>query len=268
MKKKALLLVIFIALLIFGAVFAMHGQSTPTDTTKTKSLFYKPAKHESPFTSQFAVASSNFWRGVDVGKQAVARIDATYDPVQWLSLGMEAAVVSNQYKLGYGNQVNTRVGFNIYNTTIGIQDVYFNITEATPNDTAFFVTDKANTRHFVEGYFKYMGDDKSRLDLMANYVFYQNENNPKGACYLEATYKLDYNAKLFVGYVTGPSAVNFQSKAGFTNIGVHITRDLNFSSKLSVRSKLTISVNPNYKTVMTASTVPAKPLNTVLTLTF
>jgi len=108
---------------------------------------------------------------------------------------------------------------------------------------------------------KYKGDAKSRIDFLTSYVFYQNEAYKTGAIYLEATYHLDYNADLFVGYVTGESQVNFQQKGGFTNVGVTVKRTLQFSKTTDANTRLTIMVNPMYKTaIVPNSTVANRPI--------
>ena len=215
MKKQILFLTfLFVSLFTFA-------QTAINDTTKT-GLFYKPAKKQSPFTSDYGIATSNLWRGVDVGKQPVIKMIADYQPCDWFTLNSEANVVYNQFKDGYGNTIKTQAVANILNTSIGVQDVYFNQNTPTQSDTSFFHFDKATTNHFFEGILKYKGDVKSRIDFLTSYVFYQNQSYKKGAVYFEATYHLDYNADLFVGYVTGESQLNFQSKAGFTNVGVVI----------------------------------------------
>jgi len=269
-KSRLTIATLFVVALSFLSLSSFAQTKAETqDTVQTKGLFYRPVRKASPFMSQFALASTNFWRGVDIGRQACAKLQAEYEPIDWFTVGLDAIVVSNQYKIGYGNQLNTRVAFNYMNTSFGVQDVYFNTTEIIPNDTAYFVYNKAETQHVMEAFFKYKGDSKSKIDFSAFYAFYENENNPKGACYLEAAYHLDYNARLFVGYVTKPSTVNFQSQAGFTNIGIDITRSLDFSSKFRAITRLTVSVNPSYKTIIAPNnTISTKPLNAVLNVSF
>jgi hypothetical protein len=242
---------------------------TQTDTTQYKGLFYKPTKKESPFSTEVGVATTNLWRGVDISKQTAVKVDAEYEPVRWFTVSTEASLVYNQAKPGYGNQINTKVHFNIYNVSIGLQDVYFHNNTGDFSDTAYFDLNKATTNHFVEATFKYKGDSNSKIDLKANYVFYQKQTNPQGALYLETTYYIASNTQLFASYLTGASYVNFQTKAGFTNIGVNIKRQLEFSNKFSTVIKTTISVNPNYKTIIAdVPTVSNRPVNVVLTAIF
>jgi hypothetical protein len=243
--------------------------SSQIDTTKHKGLFYKPAKKESPFSTEVGVATTNLWRGVDISKQTVVKIDAEYEPVNWFTIGTDASLVYNQAKPGYGNQINTRMHFNIYNVSLGIQDVYFHNNTGDFSDTAYFDFNKTTTNHFVEATFKYKGDADSKIDLKANYVFYQKQGNPNGALYFETTYYIASNTQLFAGYVTGPSYVNFQNKAGFTNVGINIKRELEFSNKFNTIIKTTIAVNPNYKSIIAdVPTVSNRPLNVVLTAIF
>ena len=263
MKKLLLILtVVFTSLLSFA-------QTAITDTTESTGIFYKPKKKQSPFTSEYGMATSNLWRGMDVGKQLIIKMEADYQPVNWFTLNSEACAVYNQFKDGYGNTIKNRMFFNIYNTSIGFQDVYFNKNTPTQSDTSFFHFDKATTNHFFEFALKYKGDAKSRVDLWASYVFYQNEAYKKGAAYIEATYHLDYNADLFIGYVTGESQLNFQSKAGFTNVGVVIKRVLQFSKTTDAQSRLTIMVNPMYKSAIVDNpTVANRPITANLQIMF
>jgi hypothetical protein len=260
MKKVTLLLV-----LVFSTLLGF----SQTDTTKTKGLFFKPAKKESPFSTEVGVATTNLWRGVDISKQTAVKVDAEFEPVSWFTVGADASLVYNQTKLGYGNQLNTRMHFNIYNVSIGVQDIYFSDNTGNYNDTSYFDLNKATTPHFIEATFKYKGDADSKIDLKANYVFYQRQGNPNGAIYFETTYHIASNTQLFAGYVTGPSYVNFQNKAGFTNVGINIRRELEFSPKFNTIIKTTIAVNPNYKSIIAdVPSVSNRPVNVVLTAIF
>ena len=74
---------------------------------------------------------------------------------------------------------------------------------------------------------------------------------------------------MFMGYVTGESAVNFQEKAGFTNVGLTIKRYIEFSSKFAAKAKLTVSVNPSYKSIVIPNPgVSGRPVNTSLVMIF
>jgi len=261
--KRVLL---FLCMLTTGIV-----SNAQSDTSKTKpiGLFYKPAKKESPFSAEFGLATTNLWRGVDVGRQTCVRIEAEYEPVQWFTLSTNATVVSNQYKIGYGNMYNTKASFNYYNVRLGVQDVYFDNNMATPNDTDFFDFDKATTNHMIEAFLFYKGDAKSKIDFLATYCFYQNEKYNKNSWYLETAYQVAENTQLFAGYVVGPSRVSFQNANGFTNVGLHIKRTLDFSKNFSTVAKFTIAVNPSYRTVMTDNaTIANRPVNMALSVLF
>ncbi len=91
----------------------------------------------------------------------------------------------------------------------------------------------------------------------------------EGAVYFQFTYHPTYNTEMFMGYVTGPSAVNFQDKSGFTNVGITIKRYIEFSSKFAAKARLTVSVNPNYKFITIPNAgVSGRPVNTALTMIF
>ena len=129
--------------------------------------------------------------------------------------------------------------------------------------------EKTKTNHFFEAAVKYTGNKETKIDFFASYVFYQRQDYKKGSVFVQADYHLDYNTKLFVAYVTGPSQVNFQSKAGFPSIGVDIKRSLDFSTKFSTVAKLTVSVNPSYKTtIVPNSSIANRPFTTVSSLMF
>jgi hypothetical protein len=259
--KKVFLLLTVVCLSLLGL--------SQTDTTKTNGLFYRPAKKQSPFTSEYGISTSNLWRGVDVGKQPVIKMIADYQPIQWFTVASEVNVVYNQFKEGYGNTIKNSMMFNIYNTSIGLQDVYFNQNTPTQSDTSYFHYDKKTTNHFIELCFKYKGDSKSRIDLWGSYVFYQNEAYKNGASYVEATYHLDYNADLFIGYCTNQSQLNFQEKAGFTNVGITLKRTLEFSKTTDANTRLTIMVNPMYKTAIVPNpTVANRPITANLQILF
>jgi hypothetical protein len=157
---------------------------------------------------------------------------------------------------------------NIYNVSLGVQDVYFQ-NQVLESDTDYFVFDKSKTNHFFEATFNYKGDKNTRLDFFSSMVFYQNQNYDRGAVFFQFNYHPTYNTEMFLGYVTGESQVNFQSKAGFTNVGITIKRYIEFSSKFAARAKLTVSVNPSYKTIIQPNTgVSGRPLNMALLLLF
>jgi len=215
------------------------------------------------------LATTNLWRGVDVGRQTCVKIEAEYEPVKWFTLTSMATVVSNQYKVGYGNMYQNKASFNYYNVKAGLQDVYFDNNLITPNDTDFFDFNKGTTNHFVEAFFAYKGDEKSRVDFLATYCFYQNARYTKNSWYLEATYRVAENAKLFAGYVAGPSGVSFQNKSGFTNVGIDIRRTLEFSKNFNTVAHLTVAVNPSYSTVRNDNpTVANRPMNVALSVMF
>lgn len=260
MKKVTLLLLLVLSTMLGSA---------QADTTKHKGLFYKPTKKESPFSTEVGVATTNLWRGVDISKQTAVKVDAEFEPVRWFTVGVDASLVYNQAKPGYGNQINTRMHFNIYNVSLGLQDVYFHNNTGDFSDTAYFDLNKNTTNHFVEATFRYKGDSDSKIDLKANYVFYQKTGNPNGALYFETIYHIASNTQLFAGYVTGASYANFQTNSGFTNVGINIKRQLEFSNKFSTIIKTTIAVNPSYKTIIAdVPTVSNRPVNVVLTAIF
>ena len=236
------------------------------DTTRGKGFFYKPKKKQSPFYGDFGVGSTNLWRGVDVGKQTGVVVDMDYEP--WTTLGFKSYVVANQYRPGIGNQMISSAKINVYNVSFGIQDVYFQ-NQVLESDTDYFVFNKTKTNHFVEATFNYKGDTNSRLDFFSSLVFYQNVKYDRGAVYFQFTYHPTYNTEMFMGYVTGPSAVNFQDKAGFTNVGLTIKRYIEFSSKFAAKARLTVSVNPNYKFISIPNPgVSGRPVNTALVMIF
>jgi hypothetical protein len=267
--KKILLLTLFVLTSVISfSQFKVTKDTTGVDTTRGKGLFYKPKKKTSPFSADFGVASTNLWRGTDVGKQTGIMLIAEYEPAKWVTMGMQTYVVANQYRPGYGNQMITSVKGNIYNTSIGIQDVYFQNQELV-SDTDFFNINKETTNHFVEATFNYKGDASSKMDLFASRVIYQNTNNVNGAFFIQATYHPNFNTELFAGYLTKESMVNFQEKGGFTNIGLTIKRNLELSTKTMIKAKLTVSVNPNYKTIVqTNPAVSGRPVNANLVLLF
>jgi hypothetical protein len=257
---------LFLCLLAFSVASIAQA-----DTIKipVAGIFYKPAKKETPFSVEFGLATTNLWRGVDVGRQTCVKIETEYEPVQWFTLSNVTTVVSNQYKVGYGNMYNTKASFNYYNVKAGVQDVYFDNNLATPNDTDFFDFNKNSTNHFVEAFFEYKGDAKSKVDFLTTYCFYQNASYTKNSWYLEATYRVAENAKLFAGYVVGPSGVSFQNNSGFTNIGINIKRQLEFSKNFNTTANLTVAVNPSYSTVRNDNpTVANRPVNVVLAVIF
>lgn len=271
MKKVLILTILFLtsfASISFSQMNILSKDTAFTDTTRGKGVFYKPKKRQSPFVAEFGLGSSNIWRGVDVGKQTGVVLDAEYEPCKWATLGMKGYVAANQYRPGFGNQMITSAKINLYNVSLGVQDVYFQ-NQVLASDTDYFVFDKSKTNHFFEATFNYKGDKNTRLDFFSSMVFYQNQSYDRGAVFFQFNYHPTYNTEMFMGYVTGESQVNFQSKGGFTNVGITIKRYIEFSSKFAARAKLTVSVNPSYKTIIQPNTgVSGRPLNMALLLLF
>jgi hypothetical protein len=268
MKKFLILFMLTLVSLVGVAQFTLTKDTAFVDTTRGKGFFYKPKKKQSPFYGDFGLASTNIWRGVDVGKQTGVVVDMEYEPCKWTTLGFKSYVVANQFRPGIGNQMITSAKVNIYNVSLGVQDVYFQ-NQVLESDTDYFVFDKSKTNHFFEATFNYKGDVNTRLDFFSSCVFYQNQKYDRGAVYFQFTYHPTYNTEMFMGYVTGESAVNFQEKAGFTNVGLTIKRYIEFSSKFAARARLTVSVNPNYKFITVPnSAVSGRPVNTALVMIF
>jgi len=268
MKKFLILFMLTLVSLVGAAQFTLTKDTAFVDTTRGKGFFYKPKKKQSPFYGDFGLASTNIWRGVDVGKQTGVVVDMEYEPCKWTTLGFKSYVVANQFRPGIGNQMITSAKVNIYNVSLGVQDVYFQ-NQVLESDTDYFVFDKSKTNHFFEATFNYKGDVNTRLDFFSSCVFYQNQKYDRGAVYFQFTYHPTYNTEMFMGYVTGESAVNFQEKAGFTNVGLTIKRYIEFSSKFAAKARLTVSVNPNYKFITVPnSAVSGRPVNTALVMIF
>lgn len=267
MKKFLMLLTLTLISFIGSSQITLSKDTAFADTTRGKGIFYKPKRKQSPFVSEFGLASTNLWRGVDVGKQTGIFLDAEYEPCRWTTFGVKSYVVANQYRPGIGNQIVTSAKINVYNVSFGVQDVYFQ-NQVLESDTDYFVFDKTKTNHFLEATFNYKGDVDSRLDLFSSMVFYQNASYNRGGIYFQFTYHPTYNTELFMGYVTGQSQVNFQDKAGFTNIGLTIKRYIEFSSKFTAKARLTVSVNPNYKTIIRPDGISGRPVNTTLVMLF
>lgn len=268
MKKFLILFLLTFVSLVGISQITLTKDTAFVDTTRGKGFFYKPKKKQSPFYGDFGLASTNLWRGVDVGKQTGVVVDMEYEPCRWSTFGFKSYVVANQFRAGIGNQMITSAKVNIYNVSVGVQDVYFQ-NQVLASDTDYFVFDKSKTNHFFEATFNYKGDANTRLDLFSSLVFYQNQKYDRGAVYFQFTYHPTYNTEMFMGYVTGPSAVNFQEKAGFTNVGLTIKRYIEFSSKFAAKARLTVSVNPNYKFITIPNPgVSGRPVNTALTMIF
>jgi hypothetical protein len=175
MKKILILFMLTLVSLAGISQITLTKDTALVDTTRGKGFFYKPKKKQSPFYGDFGVGSTNLWRGVDVGKQTGVVVDMEYEPCRWTTFGFKSYVVANQFRAGIGNQMITSAKVNIYNVSLGVQDVYFQ-NQVLQSDTDYFVFDKARTNHFFEATFNYKGDKNTRLDFFSSMVFYQNQN--------------------------------------------------------------------------------------------
>lgn len=205
--------------------------------------------------SEITLSTRNIWRGVDFGNYSPTFQGLfSYDPVKNLELGtFVSGALTNK---GYGNTLNlfakykreTKIG----RVSLTIDDYYFN------GDSTNYPTEylKWEESHLVEARFEL---ERDRVSFLAGYMIYGGSlyTNPSdslgnvilrndNAFYLEGSFyiskKVYDSLKLSVGYLTGPSALNFHDRAGITNVSLKYQK---YYREYPIFFQVTY--NPNYK---------------------
>ena len=207
--------------------------------------------------SEITIATRNIWRGVDFGNQLPTFQGLfTYDPVKNLEVG--TFVVGSFSNQGYGNTLNlfakykkeTKIG----KVSLTIDDYYFN-GDSSNTPTEYLKWDES---HLVEARVEL---ERDRISFLAGYMVYGGSlyTNPTdslgniilrndNALYLEGSFyiskKVYDSLKLTVGYLTGPSALNFHDRGGVTNISLKYQK---YYREYPLYFQATY--NPNYKSI-------------------
>jgi hypothetical protein len=208
------------------------------------SLTMLPRVDTSKVYTEFNVQSKNIWRGVDFGSQLpTVQAYVTYAISDRIEVGTLATATFTQE--GYGNALNLFASYRINNLIFYIDDYYFE-GDKTNMETDFF---NFKGCHLVEARIKY---ERERFEFLAGYMIYggtyyvapSNQN----AVYIEALVNLIKNDKeklqFSMGGITSPSALNFNDKAGITNVNLKYVKTIKYGDLWTL-----LSLNPSFKTI-------------------
>jgi hypothetical protein len=71
----------------------------------------------------------------------------------------------------------------------------------------------------------------------------------RNGLYLEATFNVTDEFTIFVGGITGPSALNFHDKAGITNAGFTYTKEVDITDSFTLPIEAKVAFNPNFENI-------------------
>lgn len=216
------------------------------------------ARH-SPWGGLLTIATKNVWRGIDFGNGTpTVQGLVTFQPSDHWDINLLGITSLTGENRGYATTLNFFVNYTINHLTLTLDNYYFE-GDATNIPTNFW--DYRNT-HFLEGR---VGYDIGKFSLTAGYTlygggFYSNPvidsigtvlQNTRGL-YLEARYQPTEEITLSIGGITGPSALNFNDKAGLTNIGFKYTKSLKITERFSIPFDFQLIVNPSWHNIAPA----------------
>jgi hypothetical protein len=251
MKKQLLNPGIVIALLLLMSL-QVHAQ-TQAPTTE-------PAPTP-PFTFGTDFMSRYIWRGLNLGGNTPSiEPNFTYNIGQsGLSLGAWGAfsvggTVPNQ-------ETDLSLNYTIKAFTFTVTDYFFPI-EGAGIRNKYFNYSKNTTGHVFELAGSFNGTDKIPVSLLFAINVYGNDakdasNKIVNSKYLELGYSKtlkDIGFKAFVGFVLdgsngGAPGYYFQNSAGFTNIGLTVSKSIKITDAFSLPLKTTVIFNPEAENI-------------------
>lgn len=245
MKK---LLLSFLAIIIF---FTSNAQDT---TTSKKSKF--------EFNSELTLASRNYWRGIGLGESPSIQGLISVNRYGF-ELGAYGGVTTNGNRVGYGNWMENYLTYKYKNVSLTVDDYFFSSDVDSLND--FFNYGQKSTKHYVEARLKY---EYKRIQFMAGYTIYSATADTTTGLYTEVIVDAGKGTSFFVGYLTAPSMLNFNDKAGFTNIGISHKRNLKISKEFQPMIKTTLAFNPNYNSIPQLPGIGRNAISLIFSMTF
>lgn len=213
----------------------------------------------SSWSGLLTLATKNVWRGIDFGNGTPsAQGLVTFKPSdRWdfNVLGITSLTGDNR---GYSTTLNFFVNYTLGDLTLTLDNYYFEGDE-TNIPTSFW--DYRNT-HFLEGR---VGYALGKFSLTAAYTLYGGGvysnpvidsvgtvlQNTRGL-YIEAKYQPSEEITLSIGGLTGASALNFNDKAGLTNIGFKYSKSLKITDHFSIPFDFQLVVNPSWSNIAPA----------------
>lgn len=241
--------IFFPLILVFSCIITFAQ-----DTTKTVKV-----------VTNFTLSSRNVWRGTNYGNNAPSLASTLGLNIKdAIEIGATATVTTNGTKAGYGNWMEL---YSIFHwgekISLIIDDYYFFNKYDTMNN--YLDWSKEKTQHLIEAKLKYAIAKK--INIAASYNIYAATGTPK-AWFFEAEYFLKPNLSIIASYVAGASALNFYTASGVTTVGFVGYRDIVVTKKLTIPTRATILVNPNYQNIAHYDGLGRNPIQFVISLDF
>lgn len=259
--KKLLMILVGLSMIIGLSTQKTNAQDT---TSSGKSIFSNDNLY-----SELTLASRNVYRGVSYGESPSIMMKGAWLPCNYFEIGVYGNMTMNGVKEGYGNQFDSyftikpfaNSNTELKNISITSDDFFYFNSEDSLNNMFDWSSEK--TQHFMEARLKYDG----RIDFTAAYTYYANKNANVKGIYFEGGYDISEALYVSAGYLTEQSDLMFQSKGGWTNIGLTLTRKLHIK-EWSPILKTSIIASPTYKTIYDSPGVGKNPMSLVASLTF
>jgi Bacterial protein of unknown function (Gcw_chp) len=246
MRKQLLNPGILFALLMFMSLQAFAQTQTPAPAPTLTP----------PFTFGTDLMSRYIWRGLNLGGNSPSiEPNFTYNIGQsGLSIGAWGAfsvggTVPNQ-------ETDLSVNYTIKAFTFTVTDYFFPVEGAGIHNN-YFDYSKNTTGHVFELSGSFNGTDKIPISLLFAINLYGNDakdanGNIVNSKYLELGYSKtikDIGFKAFAGFVLdgsngGAPGYYFQNSAGFTNIGLTVSKSIKITDAFSLPLKTSVIFNP------------------------
>ena len=267
MKKVFTLLMMLVAFTCFS-----QNQETSSEPIDSGPLLVETPADTSAFSLEtgLSIYTRYFWRGVKFGSGPSLQGLMEFSHKKGFGVGAYVCGNLTGSFMDFGNTTNLYIW---YGTDIGddggitvILDDYYFYNEDNADD-AFDYTD--TTRHYIEARLE---GNCGKFDGTVGYSIYQGDikvdpdtgevGEQDSAPYIELGYSVNNDTRLFIGGVTGASALNFQDKEGITNIGITHSRDLR-----GLPVETTFVVNPAYKNISDVPGATRSAISLVVAIT-
>lgn len=247
---------IFLLLSYLTLSFVSHAgiPEDSLDSTETKKV---------EAYSELTLATRNIWRGISFGQSPSFQglLNFNYGRV---NVGAFGVVTTNGSKEGYGNTLELYASFDVAPNLVFTVDDYYFFNSHDSLDAYFEYS--SNTQHFFEAQLNYLW--KESVGLMFGYNFYSGSYDNTSGLYIESTFFLSDNVSAFIGFITGPSYLNFMEKRGITNIGISADKEIKLSKDYSATLTTSLILSPNHQNIAAVPGVGTSPIYFVAALTF
>jgi hypothetical protein len=222
-------------------------------------VLYAQEKDSLTWNTEIGIYNRYIWRGVNFGDAPSLQglCSASYKNFE---LGVYGANSLSGTALGYANTIEVFATYSYKQFSLTVDDYFFY--EAVDSLNHYFDYG-SNTLHFLEGRIKYSG---KIFDGIVGYNFYSRASNQTTGVYLELGCRLSQQFKVVVGGITDASFLNFNDKAGITNIGLYFKKPIKISSFFSFNTQFGVVANPNYKSIARIPGVSLNPLHFLLSV--